>query len=185
MTRTVLFFAGACTVSFFLDFFQSSVISTRLFVGSSFSSSSFSSSSSSSSSSPRRHQPCVRRPTCSVHPDAFLFWRRFDLPSFSPRLLLGYPRYPVSKSKKHTPSGEDDTQGKKGRADDRWGEIIVAHPSCFRDGRKERAQEKRSVAWSDGKIRLSSPRCNSFLSLLIFRSVSSLFLYREIFFVPC
>lgn len=26
----------------------------------------------------------ARRPTCSVHPDAFLFWRRFDLPSPPP-----------------------------------------------------------------------------------------------------
>lgn len=57
----------------------------------------------------------ARRPTCSVRPDAFLFWRRFDLPSSSsPLLLLGYPRYPVSKSKKHTPSGEGDTGGRGG-----------------------------------------------------------------------
>lgn len=71
----------------------------------------------------------ARRPTCSVHPDAFLFWRRFDLPSPPPPPRIS--KVSGFEIKKAHPLGW--WRAKKRRTDDRWGEIIVAHPSCFRE----------------------------------------------------
>lgn len=137
---TVLFFAGACTVSFFLDFFQSSVISMRLFVDSSSSSSFFSSS---SSSSPRRSSS---RTVCSWHgvplvaftPMRFYFGAVSTCPPL--RLLLGYPKYPVSKSKKHTPSGGGGRR--RGEPTTGGAKLSSPTPRVF----ERRAQGKRGVS---------------------------------------
>lgn len=105
----------------------------HLFVGFSSSSSSStaaaspSSSSSSSSSSlrvRRRHWRVFvsRRPTCSVHPDAFLFWRRSDLSFPLPAASRRVSRVSGFEIKKTHPldSGKDDNMSRAKRTDDRW-----------------------------------------------------------------